>query len=328
MENHQTASNVPTKQRGNTGFWLVVLGAALWGVDPLFRILLLETMTSTQIVLVEHIIVSLIALPVLWKFRADLKNLRARHWIAVIFISWGGSALATVLFTLALTHNDPNTVLLLQKMQPLFAIVMAKLMLKETLPRRFGGLFIIALAGTYLLTFGLTLPSAGWDSWVHAGSLLSLGAAALWGGSTVMGRLMLGQTRYETVTSLRFVVALPLLIFMTWNEGAPWSFPSGTGAQAAVILNILGQALLPGLLSLLLYYKGLSSTKASVATLAELSFPMAGVLVNWIAFRTLITWEQLIGFILIWIALFAISRQQDRLPSNTNVETARRLHTE
>jgi len=328
MENHQTASNVPTKQRGNTGFWLVVLGAALWGVDPLFRILLLETMTSTQIVLVEHIIVSLIALPVLWKFRADLKNLRARHWIAVIFISWGGSALATVLFTLALTHNDPNTVLLLQKMQPLFAIVMAKLLLKETLPRRFGGLFIIALAGTYLLTFGLTLPSAGWDSWVHAGSLLSLGAAALWGGSTVMGRLMLGQTRYETVTSLRFVVALPLLIFMTWNEGAPWSFPSGTGAQAAVILNILGQALLPGLLSLLLYYKGLSSTKASVATLAELSFPMAGVLVNWIAFRTLITWEQLIGFILIWIALFAISRQQDRSPSNTNLEAARRLRTE
>lgn len=118
MENHQTASNVPTKQRGNTGFWLVVLGAALWGVDPLFRILLLETMTSTQIVLVEHIIVSLIALPVLWKFRADLKNLRARHWIAVIFISWGGSALATVLFTLALTHNDPNTVLLLQKCSP------------------------------------------------------------------------------------------------------------------------------------------------------------------------------------------------------------------
>lgn len=328
MENHQTASNVPTKQRGNTGFWLVVLGAALWGVDPLFRILLLETMTSTQIVLVEHIIVSLIALPVLWKFRADLKDLRARHWIAVIFISWGGSALATVLFTLALTHNDPNTVLLLQKMQPLFAIVMAKLLLKESLPRRFGGLFIIALAGTYLLTFGLTLPSAGWDSWVHAGSLLSLGAAALWGGSTVMGRLMLGQTRYETVTSLRFVVALPLLIFMTWNEGAPWSFPLGTGAQAAVILNILGQALLPGLLSLLLYYKGLSSTKASVATLAELSFPMAGVLVNWIAFRTLITWEQLIGFVLIWIALFAISRQQDRSPSNTNLKAARRLRTE
>lgn len=154
----------------------------------------------------------------------------------------------------------------------------------------------------------------------------SLGAAALWGGSTVMGRLMLGQARYETVTSLRFVVALPLLIFMTWNEGAPWTLPAGAGAQTAVILNILGQALLPGLLSLLLYYKGLSSTKASVATLAELSFPMAGVLVNWIAFRTLVTWEQLIGFILIWIALFAISKQRER--SVPIADAAPKLRTE
>ena len=176
-------------------------------------------------------------------------------------------------------------------MQPIFAIVLAKFLLKETLPRRFGWLFVVALIGTYLLTFGFTLPLGNWNNWIHAGSLLSLGAAALWGGSTVMGRLMLGQTRYETVTSLRFVVALPLLIFMTWNEGAAWTLPSGAGEQAAVALNILGQALLPGLLSLLLYYKGLSSTKASVATLAELSFPMAGVLVNWIAFRTLITWS-------------------------------------
>ncbi|WP_340013297.1 DMT family transporter [Paenibacillus sp. FSL K6-1318] len=326
MEKTSAASTVYRKERSNTGFWLVVLGAALWGVDPLFRIILLKTMTSTQIVLVEHIIVSLIAIPVLWKFRADLKNLRARHWIAVIFISWGGSALATVLFTMALTHNDPNTVLLLQKMQPLFAIVLAKLLLKETLPRRFGGLFFIALLGTYLLTFGFTLPLGNWDNWIHAGSLLSLGAAALWGGSTVMGRLMLGQARYETVTSLRFVVALPLLIFMTWNEGAAWTLPSGTGEQTAVILNILGQALLPGLLSLLLYYKGLSSTKASVATLAELSFPMAGVLVNWIAFRTLITWEQLLGFILIWVALFAISKQQER--SSTASDAAPKLRTE
>ncbi|WP_458461565.1 DMT family transporter [Paenibacillus sp.] len=326
MEKTSSASTVYRKERSNTGFWLVVLGAALWGVDPLFRIILLNTMTSTQIVLVEHIIVSLIAIPVLWKFRADLKNLRARHWIAVIFISWGGSALATVLFTMALTHNDPNTVLLLQKMQPLFAIVLAKLLLKETLPRRFGGLFFIALAGTYLLTFGFTLPLGNWDNWIHAGSLLSLGAAALWGGSTVMGRLMLGQARYETVTSLRFVVALPLLIFMTWNEGAAWTLPSGTGEQTAVILNVLGQALLPGLLSLLLYYKGLSSTKASVATLAELSFPMAGVLVNWIAFGTLITWEQLLGFILIWVALFAISRQQER--SSTPADAAPKLRTE
>jgi hypothetical protein len=53
---------------------------------------------------------------------------------------------------------------------------------------------------------------------------------------------------------------------------------------------------------------------------------MAGVLENCIAFRTLITWEQLLGFILIWIALFLISKQQER--STPIAEAAPKLRTE
>ena len=125
-----------------------------------------------------------------------------------------------------------------------------------------------------------------------------------------MGRLMVGQMKYETVTSLRFILALPLLFSITWHEGASWHLPTGGSEFAAFSLNLLGQALLPGLLSLLVYYKGLTTTKASVATLAELSFPMVGVILNWIAFHEVITLAQSVGFLLIWAALFAISRQE------------------
>lgn len=292
-----------------SGFWLVVLGAALWGADPLFRIILLKSLTSAQIVLLEHIIIALIAIPVMWKNRQELRGLGWKQAGALLFISWGGSALATILFTMGLVNGNPNAVLLLQKLQPLFAIVLARMLLKERLPRHFSWLVIIALGGTYLLTFGFTLPLGHWSEIVQVGSLLSLGAAALWGGSTVMGRLMVGQMKYETVTSLRFLLALPLLFAITWNEGAAWNIPAESGAFAAVSLNLLGQALLPGLLSLLVYYKGLTTTKASVATLAELSFPMVGVLINWIAFQEMITLAQAFGFILIWATLFIISRQ-------------------
>lgn len=305
-------SGAQARGRMRGGFWLVVLGAALWGVDPLFRVILLKNLTSAQIVLLEHIIISLIAIPVLWRNRVELRGIGWRHVGALLFISWGGSALATILFTMGLSNGNLNAVLLLQKLQPLFAIMLASLLLKEKLPRHFGILLIIALAGTYLLTFGMTLPIGHWNDFVQIGSLLSLGAAALWGGSTVMGRLMVGKLKYETVTSLRFVLALPLLAFMTWNEGAAWNMPAfGTGAFAAVSLNLIGQALLPGLLSLLVYYKGLTTTKASVATLAELSFPMVGVLINWIVFREVVTSAQLLGFLLIWVVLFVISRQSE-----------------
>ncbi len=296
--------------RPKTGFWLVVLGAALWGADPLFRIILLrEHITPTQIVLLEHIVIALFVAPVLWKHRAEMKGLKMRHIGALLFLSWGGSAIATILFTLGLTHGNLNAVLLLQKLQPIFAILMARMLLKEKLPKQFGFLFVLALAGTYLLTFGFTFPFGHMNDFVKVGSLLSLGAAALWGGSTVMGRLMVGKMEYETVTSLRFLLALPLLIGITMGQGDPWQIPTGAVPLAAVSLNLLGQALLPGLFSLLVYYKGLTTTKASVATLAELSFPMVGVLINWIVFNEMVTIAQACGFVLIWAALFAISRR-------------------
>ncbi|MDR6244495.1 drug/metabolite transporter (DMT)-like permease [Paenibacillus hunanensis] len=321
--NYQFQSVQETKQRTiKSGFWLVFFGAALWGVDPLFRILLLETFTSTQIVLLEHLVAMLAAAPILWVNRQELRGLKWQHIGALLFLSWGGSAIATVLFTMGLTYGDLNAVLLLQKLQPLFAIILARLLLKEVLPRGFGWLFVLAVAGTYLLTFGFTLPIGHMGDIAQVGSLLALGAAALWGGSTVMGRLMVGKMKYETVTSLRFILAIPLLIVLTVHENAAWGLPAGTVPVLLILLNLLGQALLPGLLSLLMYYKGLSTTKASVATLAELSFPMAGVLINWIVYKQLITWPQLLGFLLIWGVLFAISRQQQPAEAKQSVPLA------
>ncbi|WP_435170736.1 DMT family transporter [Paenibacillus glycanilyticus] len=310
MNNVTASPLIRTKSPVRPEFWLVVLGAALWGVDPVFRIILLKTLTSTQIVLLEHIILFIAAAPVLWKFRADLRGVRLRQLGALLFVSWGGSALATILFTQGLVHGNPNAVLLLQKLQPLFAIVMARILLKELLPKKIGPLLVLAIVGTYLLTFGFTLPFGHVHEFVQVGSLLSLGAAALWGGSTVMGRYLLGSMKYETVTSLRFMMALPLLLVITWSEGAAWKLAEGTD-PVAVIVNLLLQALLPGLVSLLVYYKGLSKIKASYATIAELSFPMVGVLLNWTVFGQVITSAQITGFVFIWFTLFFISRQQN-----------------
>ncbi len=226
-----------TEKRSKSGFWLVVLGAALWGVDPLFRIILLKSMTSTQIVLLEHIVIALIVAPILWKNRHELRGLRMRHAVALLFISWGGSALATILFTMGLANGNLNAVVLLQKLQPIFAIIMARILLKERLPKNFSILFPLALIGTYLLTFGFEIPVGQWKDFIEVGSLLSLGAAALWGGSTVMGRLMVGQMKYETVASLRFILALPLLLVITWGEGGVWNLPHESNATVLSLLD-------------------------------------------------------------------------------------------
>ncbi|GGD65896.1 DMT family transporter [Paenibacillus nasutitermitis] len=292
-----------------SGIWLVAAGAALWGMDPLFRILLLKSLTSSQIVFAEHLLLMVFAIPILLIHRSELAGLNMRQLGALLFIGWGGSAIATVLFTSAFVAGDPNTVLLIQKTQPLFTIFIARLVLRESLPPRFSWLILLALAGTYLITFGLSTPIGHWHNIWTGGSLLSLGAAALWGGSTVMGRLLLDRMSFVTVTALRFVVALPLLLALTLSEGAQWHIPSEVGAFAAVTANLLLQAFLPGLASLLFYYRGLSRTKASYATLAELSFPAVGLIVNWLVFSQPLTIVQFAGFILIWVTLLLLSRQ-------------------
>ncbi|MCR1289636.1 DMT family transporter [Shouchella clausii] len=298
-------------------FWFIVIGAAFWGINPLFRLLLLETMTSLQIVFIEHIILAFIAVPLIWTYRSDLAHLSLVDIGALLFISWGGSAIATLLFTQGLTYaathgmGQINSVLLLQKLQPIFAIVLARFVLKESWPKHFGYLVPIALVGTYLLTFGFSLPISGFGEVFQLGSLFAIGAAALWGGSTVMGRLLLRKCRYETVTALRFLLALPLLSVLVLTSPDAWNEPASAAALFFISINLLASALLPGLVSMLLYYRGLQAIKASVATIAELSFPMAGLLVSWVTMEETVTFPQALGFALIWVVLYQISKQQD-----------------
>ncbi|WP_372011444.1 DMT family transporter [Paenibacillus chitinolyticus] len=312
MENALGLNGKPvlTKGKGINGIWYVALGATLWGLDPLFRILLLKSLTSAQIVFIEHLLLACYALPVLIRYREQLTGKLTLAVIgALLFISWGGSAIATILFTSAFAHGSANAVLLLQKLQPLFAITLARVLLKEALPARFFKYIFFALAGTYLLTFGFQSPSLGLKDLGTLSCLLSILAAILWGGSTVMGKYLLQKNLdFPIVTSLRFLLAIPLLFIVLMASGDAWQLHKATGEWALIVVNLLFQAFFPGLISMLLYYKGLSSTKAFLATIAELSFPAVGVLINWLVFDQALTIGQLIGFLLIWSTLWFMGR--------------------
>src|SRR5438552_3816482 len=88
-----------TPSRETTGPILVTFAAMLWAVDAPFRKLLTIELSSPAIVLMEHLMVSVCVLPLLLTRLAELKRLTFRGWLAIIFVSCGGSALATILFT-------------------------------------------------------------------------------------------------------------------------------------------------------------------------------------------------------------------------------------
>ena len=71
--------------------------------------------------------------------------------LALAVLGCGSSALATLLFTLAFTYDHPNTPVLLQQLQPLFAVAGARVILGERLQRRYGLYLLGGLLGAGLL---------------------------------------------------------------------------------------------------------------------------------------------------------------------------------
>ena len=119
------------------GPWFVTLAAVLWAMDAPFRKYLTTQLSSTSIVLMEHILIAVCVLPLLLPRLNELRNLTWREWLSVIFIGFGGSALATVLFTQSFHYLNPTVSILLQKLQPLIAIGLAAFVLEERLSKNF-----------------------------------------------------------------------------------------------------------------------------------------------------------------------------------------------
>jgi drug/metabolite transporter (DMT)-like permease len=297
---------------GYVSVLLVAVGAAMWGTDGILRVPLLEVVSPSQIVLLEHLVLLLYSVPAVvlgWRF---FRGLGAAQWISLLVIGWGGSALATLLFTKAFTVGNPTVVILLQKTQPLFAIVLAAVLLRERLGWAYWPCFAVAMVGAYLISFG------GLGAFVALGSAellaaaLALGAALLWGSSTVLGRLVLKDMPFHALTGARLLLAAPLLAGIVVVQGAVGGLGAAFASEPGRVILL---ALIPGLLGLLLYYRGLTGTRASYATLAELAFPATAVVLNWTFLGVGVSANQVLGFVLLWGAVFVLGYLNAKSPT-------------
>jgi drug/metabolite transporter (DMT)-like permease len=296
-----TATN---PSRETTGPILVTFAAMLWAVDAPFRKLLTIELSSPAIVLMEHLMVSVCVLPLLLTRVGELKRLTLRGWLAVIFVSCGGSALATMLFTQSFRYLNPTVAILLQKLQPLIGIALAAVILKERSSKDFWLWALVAVCGAYLVSFPSLKPSGlTWNSDM-LGVVLALGAAFLWAGSTVFGRFVLNSVEYQVLTALRFLPALVLLIAVNVFSG---TLRQVAAASSRDWLFVFMTAIIGGFISLLIYYYGLRYTRASVATVCELGYPLAAVVVNWKFLEAALSPMQVAGGCILIVAIARLS---------------------
>lgn len=259
----------------------VAVAATMWASDAYFRNQLIKHLAPTQIVVAEDALVALFLVPVLIRSWPEIRGLGARGWIAVLLIAAGAQSLATILFTASFSYRIYAETGVLQLTQPLIAILLAWIVLGERRRAWFWPAAGVALVAVYLVTFAQD-PWAPFSTLqkdrLEAG-LYALGAAALWASGTVLGRFALGSISFWTMTSLRFTLALPVLIVIVLVQYGLAGFSHYQTSD--LVPNLLAIALVPGLLALLLYYRALSRTPASLATIAELAYPVAFTLIAW-----------------------------------------------
>src|SRR6185437_3958758 len=132
--------------RKSFGIVLVAAAATLWGLDQWIRGPLSATTTAATIVFGEHLVLVVLTLPLAAGALAAVFRLGWRHILAAVAVGAGASAVATILFTEALfTHNDFVTPVVLQKVQPVFAVLGAMVVLDERPGRRYAPYFAAAL---------------------------------------------------------------------------------------------------------------------------------------------------------------------------------------
>jgi drug/metabolite transporter (DMT)-like permease len=285
--------------------FFVIVAASLWAVDGIVLRPALYTLPVSLVVFVESTIVAILLTPFMIKYFSKAKELSRGDLLAFVGVALVGGAIGTMAITKALfyvNYVNLSIVILIQKLQPVFAITLASVFLKEKLPSVFffwGGFAII---GAYFMTFGLDLPKLETGDKTTLAALFALLAALGFGSSTVLSKRALKNVSFELGTYLRFAISSIIMFIIVISSGTLNSITSITTNQVSIFFLI---AFTTGGPAIFLYYFGLKRISASVASICELAFPLTAVILEFALRGNILGPVQWIGTM---ILLFSILR--------------------
>jgi drug/metabolite transporter (DMT)-like permease len=288
---------------------LIVIAAILWALDGVIR-RSLYSMLPLHIIFWEHLIGALILLPIGFAFW-DQTKLSKKEWAVIIFVSFLSGLVGTLLFTTALLKTQYisfSVVFLLQKLQPLFAITTAVIFLKEKITKRYIGWALLALLAAYFVTFPNGVVNFGTGSATVIAALCALGAAAAWGSSTTFSKMALTGQNSTLITALRFWITTVMAFAAIVIFGKLSTFALPTITQGVRFLVI---ALSTGMVALLIYYRGLKTTPVRVSTILELAFPFLAVIIDVIAYHSVLAVSQYVAAAVLLFAMYKITVLQN-----------------
>lgn len=292
------------KKIGAIGPVLIVIAATLWALDGVIRRSLFALPPMT-IVFFEHFIGFAIFFP--WFLKALKKErFTQRDFLLAATVSLLSGLFGTLWFTTALVKVNFisfSVVFLLQKLQPIFAITSANLLLKEKITKHYAKWAILALVAAYFVTFPNGIINLATGAGTVIAALYALGAAAAWGTGTTLSKLLLKNTSEQLATGLRFGLTT---IFALVGVVVIGQASTLTVLDPSQLLRFVFIALSTGLVALYIYYRGLKITQAKVSTILELTFPLLAVFIDMILYKSFLLPSQYLAAVVLMFAIYKI----------------------
>ena len=292
--------------RYNFGPLLIILAATSWSFDGMLRRAL--SLPALTIVCYEHLLGLLILLPLLYRNRHECRGLASKDWLALCWVALMGGLVGTWCYTQALAqvkYISFSVVVLLQQLQPIFAILLAWAFLKEKITKSFIAWAAVAIGGAYLISFPELRVNLHQDRGALWAALLALTAAFAWGSSTVFSKHILLKLSAVTAAGLRFLLTFICICPFLWGTTGQALPPQAlTWQQWAILMTM---TLTVGMVALLIYYRGLKQVEAKVSTICEMFWPLSATLIDIFWYRATFSSTQVIGSFLLLTAIYQVA---------------------
>ncbi|MFW6019071.1 MAG: DMT family transporter [Bacteroidales bacterium] len=290
----------------------VSISAMLWGLDGVVLTPRLHNLDIGYVVFMLHLLPFLIMQFVLFRRYKIIRQISWNDFSAFFLVALFGGAIGTIAIVKALflvNFQELSVVVLLQKLQPVFAILLAALILGERVKGNFYLWASVAIIASYFLTFGWELPHVTQNANTALAAVYALLAAFSFAMATVMSKKVMYKYDFKTATFIRY--GLTALIIL------PYVLISGKINQLAVttsenwmIFLIIG--ITTGSGAIFLYYFGLQRIKAMIATICELFFPLSAILFDYIFNDSKLTVIQWISAVILITAVIGINISQKK----------------
>ncbi len=291
------------------GALAICVSATLWGLDGVALTPRLHNLDVLQVVFLLHAVPFLLMQLFLFRSYKALGALTAGEWLNLALVALAGGVFGTFAIVRALflvEFNQLSVVVLLQKLQPVFALLLAALLLGERLTARMLGRAALALTGAYLLTFGARAPEFDGGSSTGLAALWALLAAASYGSATVLGKRLLHALDFKQATFGRYGMTVAITLVLLWIARGGLALSEVTAANWVLIL-VIGATTGSG--ALFLYYFGLTRVRAGISAICEMCLPLSAILFDFLLNDSVLGPWQWLGAAILLTAITLVTLQ-------------------